>query len=376
MKICLFYHSIVSDWNHGNAHFLRGIVSSLLKDGHRVIVFEPLNGWSLTNMIKDAGSKTVLNYQHRFPNHVYRFYDQKRFTSDPAFQELDDADLVIVHEWNSPELISEIGIHKKTKGKYILLFHDTHHRSLSDSKNMAGNDLSAYDGVLAFGEVIRQIYLKNKWAKSAWTWHEAADVNIFHPIQNPEQRKDLVWIGNWGDEERSEEIFEFIINPVRELGLKASFYGVRYPPSAIRALEKANIEYKGWTPNYDVPQIFSQYKVTVHVPRRLYTSTLEGIPTIRPFEAMACGIPLISSPWKDTEHLFRTNIDYLQVTNGKEMKEALKRVLDNPIFAKDLSDYGLQTILSHHTCNHRKEQLYRILKQINIPDPSLAFDKS
>ena len=43
-------------------------------------------------------------------------------------------------------------------------------------------DLTHYDGVLAFGEVIRQIYLANSWTKNAWTWHEAADVRIFRPV--------------------------------------------------------------------------------------------------------------------------------------------------------------------------------------------------
>jgi spore maturation protein CgeB len=352
MKVCLFYHSIVSDWNHGNAHFLRGIVNSLLADGHRVIVFEPSNGCSLNNMIQDAGTKAVKDYIQMFPDHEVRYYNPELTGVDPFGTELDDADLVIVHEWNTPSLISEIGKHRKTRGKYILLFHDTHHRSLSDTKNMAKNDLTAYDGVLAFGEVIRHIYLKNKWAKAAWTWHEAADTTIFHPV-TPEiyPKKDLVWIGNWGDEERTEEIYEFIIRPVKELGLQAVFYGVRYPAEAIRELKRANIEYKGWIPNYRVPSIFSQFHLTIHVPRRLYTSNLKGIPTIRPFEAMACGIPLISSPWHDTENLFRKNKDYLMVEDGAEMKKGIKSVLSNEDLRKSLINSGLETIRSRHTCD-------------------------
>lgn len=365
MKICLFYHSIISDWNHGNAHFLRGMVKALQDDGHRVIVFEPLCGWSFNNMLKYEGLKSIINYSQRFPLFELKFYDQKNFETEFAFKELDDADLVIVHEWNSSQLISEIGKHKKSKGKYILLFHDTHHRSLSDSKKMSTNDLTEYDGVLAFGEVIKKIYLKNNWSKNAWIWHEAADTSIFYPVESPGvPKKDLVWIGNWGDDERTAELFEFIINPVRELGLTATFYGVRYPPQAIKALKEANIEYKGWLPNYEVPKIFSQHRITVHVPRRLYSNTLKGIPTIRPFEAMACGIPLISASWEDSERLFRTNTDYLLVTNGEEMKKALREVLTDNQLAANLSANGLETINSKHTCIHRKEELMNILKEI------------
>jgi hypothetical protein len=47
---------------------------------------------------------------------------------------------------------------------------------------MAAYDLSNYDGVLAYGNVIRDIYLSEGWTQHAWTWHEAADTRLFHPI--------------------------------------------------------------------------------------------------------------------------------------------------------------------------------------------------
>jgi spore maturation protein CgeB len=96
------------------------------------------------------------------------------------------------------------------------------------------------------------------------------------------------------------------------------------------------------------------------VPRLPYVQALPGIPTIRPFEAMACGIPLISAPWKDTEGLFRQNKDYLMVENGDQMKQALMRVLEDKSLAQSLIAHGLETIRSKHTCHHRKDQLIEI----------------
>ena len=54
-----------------------------------------------------------------------------------------------------------------------------------------------------------------------------------------------------------------------------------------------------------------RHRVTVHVPRRPYAQALPGIPTIRVFEALACGIPLVSAPWDDVEGLFRPGEDFL-----------------------------------------------------------------
>lgn len=225
---------------------------------------------------------------------------------------------------------------------------------------MSAYDLENYDGVLAYGEVIRQKYLENNWTARAWTWHEAADTEVFRPLASAKKAGDLVWIGNWGDGERSEELREFLIEPVKSLGLKAKVYGVRYPQEAVDELGAAGIEYGGWLPNHKVPEIFASYKVTIHVPRRPYARALPGIPTIRPFEALACGIPLISAPWEDREQLFRTGRDFLTASSGEEMRAQLEAVLGRPELAWRLASDGCETVWSRHTCSHRVNELLAI----------------
>ena len=56
MKFVLYAHSVVSDWNNGNAHFLRGILSDLERRGHSTQVLEPEDGWSRTNLIANHGT--------------------------------------------------------------------------------------------------------------------------------------------------------------------------------------------------------------------------------------------------------------------------------------------------------------------------------
>ncbi|HEX2920135.1 MAG TPA: glycosyltransferase [Bacteroidales bacterium] len=361
MRICLFYHSVVSDWNHGNAHFLRGIISSLAVRGHEVLIFEPRGGWSLKNLISEKGRTVFDDFRNFFPFHNPVMYDESNFNPGNY---LDNTDLVIVHEWNNPEIVRRIGEFRSFNRNMTLLFHDTHHRSVTAPQEMEKYDLKNYDGVLAFGEVIKNIYLNKGWSKRVWTWHEAADDRIFHPVISEEKEGDLVWIGNWGDDERTDELQEFIIEPVMELGLQASFYGVRYPSKAIRMLKKAKIKYKGWLPNYKVPEVFGKHKVTVHVPRRPYVEKLPGIPTIRPFEALACGIPLVCSPWNDSEKLFTPAKDYLIAHNGDEMKICLNLVLSDDALALKLASNGLSTIRNKHTCDHRVDQLLGIVNEI------------
>ncbi len=360
MKIILFTHSLRSDWNHGNAHFLRGVATELQQRGHAITLYEPRENWSAENLVADAGAEALQAYREFYPTLEARLYDPQ--TLDLS-AELGDADLVIVHEWNDRDLVAQIGHLRKGGGTFNLLFHDTHHRAVSAPHEMAAFDLTGYDGVLAFGNVIRDLYLRCGWAKRAWTWHEAADTRVFRPI-DAEKTGDLIWVGNWGDDERTAELSEFLIEPARELKLKTLIHGVRYPDSAQRALKAANIEYGGYLPNFRAPETFARFRVTVHVPRRPYVEALPGIPTIRPFEALACGIPLVSAPWNDAEDLFRVGRDFLVARDGTEMKAQLRAVLRDDDLRQSLIESGLETIRARHTCGHRADELLAIAGEL------------
>jgi spore maturation protein CgeB len=355
VRIVMFYHSLVSDWNHGNAHFLRGMVSEFLRRGDEVRVFEPEHGWSLENLLRECGPGAIRDFERAYPALSSA---QHNGLDETVKQALDEADSVIVHEWNDPALVSAVGAHHSRNGKYRLYFHDTHHRMVTEPGAMARYDLSHYDGVLAYGAVLQELYQRR--GHRAWTWHEAADIRVFKPHSNPSPDGDLVWIGNWGDDERAVELNEFLIQPCKRLRLKATVYGVGYPESAKRALLDAGIEYRGWLPNFEVPRVFSRHKVTVHIPRRPYVKALPGIPTIRPFEALACGIPLVCAPWHDSEGLFTPGEDLLTATNGNEMTQHLATLIHDHSQAREMARHGLATIRARHTCAHRLNELLKI----------------
>lgn len=357
MKFVFYTHSLISDWNHGNAHFLRGIMRDLIRRGHDAVALEPDGAWSRVNLVEDQGPAALAAFKATFPELRSDIYDAD-FDHEAAIA---DADVVVVHEWTEPQLVERIGRARAEGGKFTLLFHDTHHRAVSSEGDIAGLKLTDYDGVLAFGETLRQRYLKAGWGRTVFTWHEAADDALFKPMPDVEKTGDLIWVGNWGDDERSAEILEFLVEPAKELSLKTQIRGVRYPEHALEALKEAGIAFGGWIANADVPAAFARYRVTVHIPRRPYIQNLPGIPTIRPFEAMACGIPLISAPWDDAEHLFRPGQDYLIADNGEAMKARLRDVLSDDHLASSLISSGRETILARHTCRHRVDELLAIL---------------
>lgn len=366
MRVVMFVHSIRSDWNNGSAHFLRGIAREFQSRGHQVAIYEPRQGWSATNLTREAGGAALEVYREAYPTLKPNVYILEHLDLD---QVLADAQLVLVHEWNPPALIAALGRYRKRGGRFTLLFHDTHQRSITNPDEINALDLSGYDGVLALGEVIRERYLQAGWGHRVWTWHEAADTRIFFPRPEPVhyRKSDLIWVGNWGDGERTGEIFQFLLNPVRRLNLKGHVYGVRYPRPGIVSIEQTGLEFGGWLANHRVARALADHRVTVHIPRHAYAETLPGIPTIRVFEALACGIPLICAPWHDSEHLFQPGRDFLVAPDGPRMTSMLRQVLHDQALATSLARSGRRTIEARHTVAHRVNELMAIVQQIAAP---------
>ncbi len=322
LRIALFYHSLVSDWNHGNAHFLRGIAAELIARGHDVQVFEPENGWSRENLLREHGTRALEEFRGVFPGLQSHSYRNAELRLDDW---LDGVDLAIVHEWNEPELVAQIGRYRAQHSALRVLFHDTHHRASTATEELARFDLENYDGVLAYGASLKRAYQRLGWGRQVHVWHEAADTRVFYPREFEGQRRDVVWIGNWGDEERIGDS-EIISSSRFAKAVAGRCMAFVIPDFALRELSEAGIITRGWLPNYEVPEVFSRFHATVHVPRGPMSATVAGIPTIRPFEALACGIPLDFGAMERYGGIVSRRQDFLMAKDGRQMERCLRDV--------------------------------------------------
>src|SRR5262249_4541262 len=106
--------------------------------------------------------------------------------------------------------------------------------------------------------------------------------------------------------------------------------------------------------------------LSLHVPRRQYSNGLSGIPTIRVFEALACGAPLLCGPWCDVEGLFRPGQDYVVAQSGEQTRTEIDRLLKDENAREQIAASGLETIRRRHTCAHRAQQLTGICEEIRV----------
>jgi spore maturation protein CgeB len=360
-RFALFYHSVISDWNHGNAHFLRGLVRALQQRGHAVTCYEQHDNWSLSNLLA-ASPTAIQDFTDVFPD-----IQVERYTLDDNLESwvadrLRQADVAVVHEWNDPSLVRCVGAVAARLDK-AAYFHDTHYRVVLDDNHRSQLGLERYQAILAFSPSVASRYDDLGFDRVA-VFHEAADTTVFGPRQL-DKTTDVVFVGNYGDGDRSDELEEFVFGPrVALQQLRYTVYGVRYPAHVIaRMNDGLDVAYGGWLPNVRVPAVYSSARVVLHVPRRQYVELLPGTPTIRVFEALACGACLISLPWPDTDRLFEAGKDFAVARTPSEMRDLIACLTSDASQREAFGQRGRQTILDRHTCGHRADQLLEMLRR-------------
>jgi spore maturation protein CgeB len=333
--------------------------------GHRVTSWEPRGGWSLTNLLRDEGVEAVARVARPEFRRDARSDDPGGAERPAPHEEaVAGSDVVVVHEWTEPAVVEAlVALRACTRCGFELLFHDTHHRAVSAPATIAALPLDAFSGVLAFGRSLAEVYRRRFGVQRAWVFHEAADVRRFRPLER-EKEHDVVWIGNWGDEERSEELRAFWLGAARALPARRFVgHGVRYPEDALDEVADAGVAYRGWACSLDVPDIMARSRVALHIPRRIYPTSLPGIPTIRVFEALACGVPLACAPWRDSEGLFG-EADFAMAASTEAMTEVLRKLLVDEEVALRQAERGLATVRARHTCDHRAAELLDIIEDL------------
>ncbi len=364
-RVAIFGQSLISDWNHGNAHFLRGLVRALQGLGHRVTFYEEEGNWSLANLRATQGEAAVAEFAHAFPTLRTTMYRNGTPARLRAWLEgvLGEADVVLVHEWNEPDLIRLVGQLGRQRRDLVTLFHDTHYRAYSEPETMRALELENYDAVLAFGPEIARIYREEFGHPHVYTFHEAADAEHFRPLDRP-ITQDVVFIGNWGDRDRNEQIEQYLFTPARRLPERRfALYGVRYDEAVQATIRAAGIDYRGWVANHRTPEVYAASRMSLHIPRQQYVRALHGTPTIRVFEVLSCGLPLVSLPWEDSDHLFTAGEDYLVARDQQEMIDTIELLCRDEALRQRLGAQARATILARHTCLHRTRQLLQIVDE-------------
>ncbi len=374
MKISYFTHSLLSCWNHGNAHFLRGVLSELIRRGHDVSTYEPEGAWSLDNLLADAGEAGLDAFRQHYPDlHSHSFGPG----FDPA-EACAEADLVIVHEWNEPALVAALGRARRNGARFTLLFHDTHHRAVSDPDAIRAFDLDGYDGVLAFGETLAAVYRRWGWGDRVFVWHEAADTRVFRP---PAVEGERLAAASGTASCGSATGATASARPSSSTSCSARRGG-----SPCRSTSTACA-----TPTRRGTRCAATRRITAagcptlprppSSPATAPPCTCRGASTSsccpasrpsgssRPWPAASRSCP---PPGTTARGCSPPGRDFLMARSGAEMEKMLLALRDDADLRSALVAHGLATIAARHTCAHRVDELTAVLATLQAsPAPTV-----
>ncbi len=181
MRIVFFVHSLLSDWNHGNAHFLRGVGAELQARGHDVRFFEPRDAWSLQNLLTDHGEAALAGFRAAYPTLQSNRYDLATLDLDETLDGVEPRHRPRVerprpgaaHRRRAADPPRPTGCSSTTPttapSPPPSRWRPTTFRTTTACWPSATSSAS--------------LYLERGWASRAWTWHEAADTRLFHPLR-------------------------------------------------------------------------------------------------------------------------------------------------------------------------------------------------
>jgi hypothetical protein len=297
MRFVIFTHSLVSDWNNGNAHFVRGLASELLEQGCELHILEPADGWSP----EPAGTRQVRGFR------VRQMYPQRStLRSASSISKCTSAvRLVLVHEWNTLALCGR-GHHQAKIAATALVPRHTigacpamvHRRARSPALRRCTCT------VRSSGNDIRQ-----RLGPPRLTFMRRPYASI--PPYEKSRRGGSCLIGNW-------EMVDVVwcgvpVRPV-EIRLRARVFGVRYPEAALRELTAAGIDTAAGCPPFACRKCLPG-TASPSTSRRPYVEVRMAF-NVRPFEAMACGF--CWSP-RLARHGSSVRRQFLVARDGREM---------------------------------------------------------
>lgn len=344
MKIIICGLSITSSWGNGHATTYRGLVQALCRLGHEVLFLERDKSWYASNRdmphppfgkVELYGSLAEL--EQRFAKQIA----SADFTMIGSFV----PDGAAVAEW----------ILQKARG--IVAFYDidtpvTLAKLDTDSAEYVTRDLiPRFDLYLSFtgGPTLR--LLERKYgAKVAFPLYCSVDPSIYYPDRKP-TRWDLGYLGTYSDD-RQPAVERLMLQPARAAA-ESRFVvaGSLYPQDLIWP---ANVERIEHLPPGAHRDFYNSQRFTLNVTRRQMIEAGYS-PSVRLFEAAACGVPIISDFWRGIDEIFEPGKEILISHEPEQTLDYLQRISARE--AGQIAQRARKRILAEHTAEFRCRQL-------------------
>jgi spore maturation protein CgeB len=192
----------------------------------------------------------------------------------------------------------------------------------------------------------------------------SCDPELYFPEEGPEEpRWDLGYLGTYSDD-RQPTVEALLLEPARRLPDRR--FAVAGPSYPAQVAWPANVDRFEHLPPGEHRAFYNRQRFTLNVTRTDMRRAGYS-PSIRLFEAAACGTPIVSDAWPGLESFFEPDREILVAASRADVERILR---DLPEAARRrIGDRARRRVLAEHTAAHRAATLESYLRQAAAPVP-------
>jgi len=351
MKIVIYGLTITSAWGNGHATTYRSLTKALRKLGHLVMFIEKDAEWYRGN--RDMPEPEFCRV---------RLYDDWVKEERSLIQEASDADAIVIGSY----FPDAIGVTRAlaAAGYGPLLFYDidtpitmAQLRAHGRSEYLDAALIPHYAAYLSFtgGPTLRELEMRFG-SPQAIPFYCSVDPDLYRPQPvREEYRCDLSYLGTYASD-RQPKLMR-LLNGTASLLPEGRFLvaGAKYP------------ETSEWCPNVrrmihvsppDHPSFYSSSRFTLNLTRDDMVAAGYS-PSVRLFEASACGATILSDDWPGLDQFLTPGKEILLPRDAKETADILTRLSDEERVR--IGSQARERILSEHTAMHRAREFEKIV---------------
>ena len=346
MKIVIFGLSITSSWGNGHATTFRALARALHGRGHQIVFFEKNAEWYESN--RDLPAPEFVDL---------RLYESWLAIAGEVRRELQDADVAVVGSYfpdgiAATEIVADSGVPVKTFYDIDTPITIAKLREEGRTEYLLGSQIPAFDVYFSFtgGPLLLEIE-QRFGAGRAVPLYCSFDPDKYHKFPVAKRYAcDLSYMGTYAPD-RQPKIDELLCGPARtEADRRFLVAGPQYPksvqwPKNVRRISHLNPR---WHPHF-----YSSSRFTLNVTRR--DMVMAGYsPSVRLFEAAACGATIISDNWPGLDTFFETGKEILLPTGSNDVVDYLQQLSESEIWR--IGGAAQARVLAEHTSEIRARE--------------------
>ena len=351
MKIVIFGLSITSAWGNGHATTFRALCEALRARQHRITFFEKNLEWYESN--RDLPDPPYCDLV------VYESWNE---VLPRVKRELMECDVAVVGSYfpdghAAIDLISESKIPIKAFYDIDTPITFEQLREKGKTDYLRAEQIPVFDVYFSFtgGPMLRELQERFGAARAVPLYCSFDPKHYRKFSVNQRFACDLSYMGTYAAD-RQPKIEEFLCEPARRLQeMRFTVAGPQYPkdirwPGNVRRINHLN--------PHRHARFYSSSTLTLNVTRR--DMVMAGYsPSVRLFEAAACGATIVSDNWPGLDLFFRAGIEILLPTDSKDVVQYLTEA--DPADLRQIGRAAQERVLAEHTSARRAQQFEEVI---------------